>query len=139
MAAFFTEFFRIESSELDFLYDPELERSNENSLWLQRIGDLELVGLWEVLPNADSDGTLMGDLLSDPESGVLIMGVPDNFITSLVEVDEEQLLGITEEWSKLEELRDWSLEDLLNVVRKLKSFFQEAKNHEQIIVQLAEL
>ena len=78
MAAFFTEFVRINRDAVDSLLDPELERSQDTSLWLDHIGDLELVSLWDFLPNSTaSDDTLMEDLISPHDGEILVFSTPD--------------------------------------------------------------
>ncbi len=139
MAAFFTELFRIDPSDAESLLDPELERDSESSLWLRNLGDLELVGLWESLPNAQPDGTLMADVLSDPESEKLVFSLPDNFVSSIESVSDDQVDMIVEKWSEMEELSGWELSELAQVVRDVRSLVREARANKQIVVQLAEM
>ena len=93
MATVLTELFRVAPRDLDSLADPELEPKAETSIWLRGLGDLELVALWELLPGAESNGTLMADLLSEPDAEVVLMSVPDNFLQCVRDLPDGDIPG----------------------------------------------
>ena len=136
MTAFFSELFRIEPSELESLLDPDLERTESNSLWLRSLGDLELVGLWESLPHSQAGDSLMGELLA--EDGALILSVPEDFLKALAQLNETHMETVSQKWQQSEEMAHWSIAELTDVLKRLHSFVCQAQASGQIIVQLAE-
>ena len=139
MAAFFTELFRVEKSNVESLFDPELERDPATSLWLRHLGDLELVGLWESLPDARSEGTLMADVLADDGGEQLVFSLPDNFIDSIDSISGGDVDAVVGRWAEMEELADSQSSDLAQVVGDIRSLVRNAKANHQIVVQLAGL
>ena len=140
MAAFFTEFVRINRDAVDSLLDPELERSQDTSLWLDHIGDLELVSLWDFLPNSTaSDDTLMEDLISPHDGEILVFSTPDEFVNAIRDLNGDEIMDTAKKWSALDEMSHWELNELAGVIRDLQKFVQDAKTHNQIVVQVAEI
>lgn len=135
MAAVFTELFRVAAHDLDSLADPELEPNPETSIWLRGLGDVELVGLWELLPGAESDGTLIADLLSGPEAEVLLMSVPDNFLQCVRDLHDVDIPTVAQHWQTMEELADWSPEQLADSLVSLRKLALDAEAAGEIIVQ----
>ena len=138
MAALTTELYRISPEELDNLLDPELEPDSESSIWLRGLGDLELVGLWEVLPGAKSDGTLMAELLSDEEAEVLLLRVPDNFLQCIRDLSPEQIPDVAAKWRQIEEVSDWSADDLIQPIQEIQKLAIDAASRGQLVVQRSE-
>lgn len=139
MAAFFTELFRIDPDDVHSLLDPELERDDTTSLWLEHLGDLELVGLWESLPGAKPADTLMDELLSDPEAGVLIFTLPDDFLDSIESVRDADIGATAQQWGRMQELSHWKDSDLAQVIRDIRTLVREARASGQMVVQLGEV
>ena len=137
MAAFFTELFRIDPAEIESLLDPELERNEEDSLWLRNLGDLELVGLWDVLPNAESDGTLMAEMLA--ADAALVIGLPENFVTAMSNLADDQVAHVARQWSQMDEMDSWKVSDLEDIIRRIRKLIHDAQANNQIVVQLAEM
>ncbi|PHS03242.1 MAG: hypothetical protein COA78_18715 [Blastopirellula sp.] len=137
MAAFFTELFRVDPADVESLLAPELERNDDTSLWLRNLGDLELVELWESLPNSESDGTLMSDVAAAGES--LVFTLPENFITSIRDLADADIQSIADNWALMDELVSWQVSDLVDVIRRIRGFIRDAGKDNQIVVQLAEM
>lgn len=137
MAAFFTEFFRVAPANVESLFDPELERRDDSSLWLRSLGDLELVGLWEVLPNSEPDGTLMGNVVAAGTS--LVFSIPDDFASSIHELTDDNVQSVAQNWARMDGLSSWQVADLAEVICNIRTLVRAAKEDQQIIVQLAEI
>ena len=137
MTAVFTELFRVAPDDLASLADPELEPNPETSIWLRGLGDLELVGLWELLPNAESDGTLMADLLSEPDAEVVLISIPDNFLQCVRDLPDSETPSVMQRWQSMDELADWSTEELAKSFRALLKLANDAIAASEIIVQKA--
>jgi hypothetical protein len=138
MAALFTELFRVSPDALDTLLDPELEPDPETSIWLRGLGDLELVGLWETLPNAESDGTLMAEPLSDLEAEFVLLGVPDNFLQCIRSLTDAQIPDVVARWKQMDELASWSPEDLTQYVHDIRRIANDSATNNQLVVQRTE-
>ena len=138
MAALFTELYRVSPDALDTLLDPELESDPKFSIWLRGLGDIELVGLWEALPDAESDGTLMADPLSDLETECVLLGVPDNFLRCIRSVTDAQVPDVVAKWQQVDELSDWSPEDLTQYLNDIRRLANDAAANNQLVVQRTE-
>jgi len=135
MAAVFTELYRVAPGDLDTLACPEFEPSRETTIWLRGLGDLELVGLWELLPGAESDGTLMADLLSEPDAEVVLMSVPVNFLHCVRDLPDGDIATVMQRWQRMDELADWTPEQLADSFFSLRQLVNDAATAGEIIVQ----
>jgi len=138
MAALFTELYRVSADALDALLDPELEPDPETSIWLRGLGDLELVGLWETMPNAESDGTLLAEPLSDLEGECVLLGVPENFLHCIRSLTDAQVPEVVANWQRMDELADSSREALTQCVNDIRKLATDAAANNQLVVQRAE-
>jgi len=138
MAAFFTELFRVDPADVDSLADPELEPNPETSIWLRHIGDLELVGLWELLPGAESDGTLMAEPLTETDAECVVLSIPSNFLQCVRELPESDIPGIIQRWNEMEELSHWTSENLTQLFISLRNLVSDAHAAGQVVVQRAD-
>ena len=81
----------------------------------------------------------MGDLLSDPEAGQLVLSLPDDFLDCIASLREDDVAGTAETWSRMDELTDWEPHQLAQVIRDLRALVGDARAHHQVVVQLSEL
>ena len=139
MAAFFTELFRIKPDEAETLLNSDLDREAIPSLWVRSMGDLELVGLWESLPNGESEGTLLAEPLSDLDADQIVTKLPDGFAYCISALHDEEVDEVAEQWSKMEELKHWDLPDLIQVVRDIQILVRDAEANGEIVVQFFEV
>jgi hypothetical protein len=102
------------------------------------LGDLELVGLWESLPNAESDGTLMADPLSDLEAECVLLGVPDNFLQCIRSLTDAQIPDVVARWQQMDELSNWPPEDLTQYLNDIRELATDAATNNQLVVQRTE-
>ena len=135
MAALFTEIFRVSPDSLDALLDPELEPEPDTSIWLRGLGDLELVGLWETLPNAASEGTLMAEPLSDIDAECLLLRVPDNFLKCIRSLADAQIPEVVAKWQQMDELANSSAEGLTQYVTDIRRIATDAAANKELVVQ----
>ena len=138
MAAVFTELFRVPPDDVGSLADPEFEPNAETSIYLRGLGDLELVGLWELLTGAESDGTLMSDLLSEPDAEVVLMSVPDNFLQCVRDLPDGEIATVMQRWQAMDELANWTPEQLADSFGSLRQLAKDAATAGEIIVQKAD-
>jgi len=137
MAAFFTELFRVEPANVESLFDPQLERGNDSSLWLRNLGDLELVGLWNALPNSDPDATMLGNVVA--AGPALAFSLPEDFVNSIHELTDDSIQTVAQNWRKMDELASCPVADLAEAICNVRTLVRDARRDQQIVVQLAEM
>lgn len=139
MSALYTALHRVAPSEVDSLRNTELESAPETSIWLRGIGDLELVELWELLPGAQSEGTLMADVLDSPDAEIVLIAVPQNFLDCVRNLPESQILSIMEQWHEIDELSGRTHGQLAAAFADLRQLALAAHDAGQLVVQTAEI
>lgn len=137
MASLFTEFVRVSEEEIPSI--DNFETNQGNSIWLRGLGDLELVGLWEILPGSQADGTLMADMLTEPDTVSVFMSVPNNFLECICNLDDAETPSILDRWRMMGELANCSKDQLGESLATLRDFAREAKAADEVVVQKFEL
>ncbi|MEZ5940832.1 MAG: hypothetical protein R3C18_05540 [Planctomycetaceae bacterium] len=122
MAAFYTLLYVAPSEDSEAIAVDANEDAMERypNAWLQRIGDEELVALWDILEGEDNDGTLMGDLTyASPDGEVMVMAAPEQFVTAVGNIAHDNLERVAEKWRSSELMAQWAHADVIAVLKQL--------------------
>ncbi len=67
------------------------------------------------------------------------MRLPADFVTAIESVGDGDIDAVAQQWSKMDELADWEISELADVVRRIRGLVHAANSNNQIVVQLFEL
>jgi len=99
MSAFYTQFFCADEQDFPKILDSG-QRDNFKSLWLDGLGDLELVCLWQALPDSDSGSSVMGAPVTPVDAEEFLLSTPTEFVNSILSVSEDDIQNVAIAWAK---------------------------------------
>jgi hypothetical protein len=107
---------------------------------LKNIGVVELMRLWSILLKKKFDPTLSVTsrlLLQVSEEGPFVMVVAPEFIQLLAGIHEADVPRYASIWGNAEEFTRWSTEELIDVLRQLSAFAQQAVKEKKPVLEMA--
>ncbi len=142
MSAFYTLIFVAPTSDAEMIALDADEQANERypNVWLDHIGDLELIELWNTLDSKVDAVTLLEDMVyASPDGEVIVVEVPPNFIEVVYRIPTSDMPRIVAQWRSSELMSDWSQPDLMDVFKELASLCKQSVESATPVLQVATL
>ena len=77
----------------------------------------------------------MAGLLSDPNAEVGLISVSDNFLQCVRDLPDNDIPFVMQHWQSMNELADWSPEELAESFASLRKLANDAASANEIVVQ----
>jgi hypothetical protein len=139
MSAFYTLLFVAPTSDAELIALDTDEQSNQRypNAWLNHIGDLELIELWNLLVSGTDAATLLEDMVyASPDGEVIVAEVPAAFIDAVNGIAASDMLKIVAQWRSSEIMTDWSQPDLLAVFNALSIICKQSADTTTPVLQV---
>lgn len=108
-------------------------------LSLKGIGEMDLSALWDLLRSQSDVEDPEAELLFEEEGEVFVSRIEPAFVGALATVPLDRVASLAAEWQQTEELADWDVVDLEEVIREMVGFAQLAQRGSKVVLQLSVL
>nr|CAP47753.1 putative integron gene cassette protein [uncultured bacterium] len=140
MSAFYTLLFVAPTSDAESIANDVDEDANERypNAWLDHIGDLELIELWNILQPGVGAETLLDEMVfASPDGETVVVKVPVGFVEAVNSVSSNRVNDIATQWQASELMADWPLADVVGVFDELSAVCRKSVETATPLLQVA--
>jgi hypothetical protein len=136
----YTDWFLADESEAEALARSESPFDDWPCLSMKSIIETELMILWGLLrgePDSLDDVTDDVLFMDSEDDGPFVFRVTPAFIAALAALDKPGIERVAREWHGCEQMAEWELPDLAEMLREMVEFAQRARRESKPVLQLA--